>query len=208
MDFYNYMKATWPDGSPVTYGGSGYNSSTILTDFMYSGVPHSGTGWEEGGVAMPPEDRRFIMGSGPFSLNAGDTATLDFAYVFTWDSLSQNGLTTSIARNQADLQRVQSWFDNNSFPSCQTYSVGVDESENHLNSISVYPNPASEKLFISVDSGSLYGRAYSISNLLGEEISGGQLYTNSINISKLPPQIYLLKIEFDNSTEYAKFVKW
>jgi len=208
FDYYNYLRATWGDGTHLTYGGSGYNSSNILTNFMYSGVPYSGSGWTETSSSMAPSDRRFILGSGPFSLDAGDTATLDFAFVYTWDSLSPNGLTTSIARNQADLQRVQSWFDNYTFPSCITYSVGMEEHLNISESMSVYPNPVSEKLFVNTESGTLYGKNYFIYNLLGEEISNGKFYSDNISVSHLSPQVYLIKVEFDNGTEYAKFVKW
>jgi hypothetical protein len=90
---------------------------------MFSGVPY-GPGWTEFNASIPVGDRRFIMSSGPFSLASGDTATLDFAYIFTWDSLNPNGLNTSIARNQADLDRVQYWFDNDNFPSCEVYTTG------------------------------------------------------------------------------------
>jgi len=201
LDFYNYMTSVWLNNMPVS------NPSGDLTHFMFSGVPYSGTGWTEAGSGNSPEDRRFVMSSGGFTFGPGDTATMDFAYVFTWDSLSPNGLNTSIARNQADLQLVQSWFDNNNFPSCEVYTVGLNETETS-GIISVYPNPVIDQLFIQSEPGSLYGRNYTVLNLLGEEITHGKFYSNSVPVSYLPPQVYVIKVEFDNGTEYAKFVKW
>lgn len=146
------------------------------------------------------------MGSGAFSLDAGDTATLDFAYVFTWDSLSPNGLTTSIARNHADLDRVQYWFDNNNFPSCQTYTVHLSELEKDLEGLTVYPNPATSILYINNNSGLLKGVHYIVYNLLGESLLSGKMVSNSINISPLSDQVYVLHLQTGSKNKYLKFI--
>jgi len=58
-DFYNYMRSVWLNGQHVTYNG-------VNTDFMFPGIPYLGTGWTELTAGNPPEDRRFVLSSGPF----------------------------------------------------------------------------------------------------------------------------------------------
>ena len=206
IDYYNYLHSYWLNGQHVTYGDDGTNPSNPPTNFIYSGTPYAATGWTEASVATPPADRRFLMSSGPVSLNAGDTANLDFAYVFTRDSINPNGLTTSIARNIADLQRIQYWFDTDNFPSCVNYNVGVQEI-NATQIYSVFPNPASTKLFIRNNEVEISEFNYTILNLLGAEVKSGKYISNSINIEELPAQIYILRIETNSGFEFVKFVK-
>ena len=63
--------------------------------------------------------------------------------MFTRDTSAPNGLTTSIAKNTADLIKVRQWFDSNNFPTC--FNVGVDEIKTEEQLV-VYPNPATNVL--------------------------------------------------------------
>ncbi len=197
-DYYSYLRSLWLNGNPVL------DPNNNITNFMFSGVPYSGAGWTEAG--NPIGDRRSIMSSGPISLDAGDTTTIDFAYVFTWDSLSPNGLTTSIARNHADLDRVQSWFDSNTFPSCESYTVGM---ENYSNSgvFSVYPNPAAAHLYIDSPFEIFQGLKWEIYNVTGQKIMNGVVSNNPIDIAALSSQLYILKIKSADSEQHLKFLK-
>src|SRR5690606_11626191 len=46
VDAYNYMRAIWRDGTPLTYGGTGYGGTTP-THFMWPGDPVSQAYWSE-----------------------------------------------------------------------------------------------------------------------------------------------------------------
>jgi Secretion system C-terminal sorting domain len=110
---------------------------------------------------------------------------------------------TSVAPLQNNLSFLlhSTWLEHNG-------NVGITEHQNTIAPLSVYPNPASDKLFVSAESGFLYGRTYTIYNLLGEEITTGAFHSININIAPLSPQVYLLKIDFDSGADYVKFVKW
>jgi len=69
IHFYNYMRALWKDGTPLTYGGSGYNSGppcnfavpwTTDPDF-------AAQNWE----MTIADDWRVIQSAGPFTLKPG-----------------------------------------------------------------------------------------------------------------------------------------
>jgi hypothetical protein len=70
--------------------------------------------------------------------------------------------------------------------------------------ISIYPNPADNKLYIE---GDISGRiGYAIINIHGQIIKQGE-YSNSISINSLPPGIYTLWIRDDQKSKFLKFVK-
>ncbi len=206
-DYYNYMHSIWQDGSHLSYGGDGLDTLAPLTNFMFSGVPYSANGWTELSLGNPTGDRRFIMSSGPVSFDAGDTLEFDIAYVFTWDSLSPNGLNTSIARNQADLDRVQHWFDTDSFPSCENYTVGIPQNPSDLNQVMVYPNPARNFIYLYDSNQVITDCEYSIFNLVGQEVKSGKLHSNRIDIGGLSSQPYFIRLNLSGKMVVKKFVK-
>lgn len=207
-DIYHYLQSIWLDGLHLTYGGDGRDPLNPPTDFMFSGTPYSGSGWTETSVGNPPDDRRFIMSSGPFSLASGAETTIDFAYVFTWDSLSPNGLNSSIARNIADLQRVKYWFDIDSFPSCLLLNVGVEEGETDGFEFAVFPNPAHDKLYVQLDEKNRHAENYfQVIDLAGRISLQGKLRKEFIDISSLENGFYFLNLNSEGKTAFRKFVK-
>jgi len=115
-DWYNYLRGIWQDGSRMCEGGNGFNptSCTQTADFMYPGDPVSKSFWSEfnidgAGTANPPSDRRFLMSTGPFTLNPGDTQTLVYGLVagFGADNLD------SVAKMKTADALAQAAFDAN-----------------------------------------------------------------------------------------------
>lgn len=73
------------------------------------------------------------------------------------------------------------------------------------NAINIYPNPATEKLFI--ENNLAQNSSYFITNLLGQEIEKG-LLKSEIDISHLLNGVYVLKIvSTNNQTQVLKFIK-
>ena len=77
---------------------------------------------------------------------------------------------------------------------------GVTENEN---SFFIYPNPASNQLFIKTSAP--VDQEFSIINLLGEKILSGSLNgpIEALDVSKLSPDIYMISIDHN----LMKFVK-
>ncbi len=192
-EFYNYLQSIWLDSSHMVYGGIGHDPlSTNYTNWLFSGTPYD-TGWTEINEGHMPGSRMFIIGSGPVSLPAGGEIALDFAYVFTRDSLNPNGLTTSVARNKADLERIHQWFNSGTFPSCLNYQVGGTEIKNSTGDLRIFPNPARDAVF--VDTG--------IPNLMQRlelfDLTGRLLFSREcsgrceLDVRYLQPGAYLVK---------------
>ncbi len=108
--YYHYLRARWRDGEPITIGRNGRGYSTTPTHFMFSGNPPEF--WTEdqptpGGVPHVPSDRRFIMATGPFDMQTGDTVDIWLAIV--WSRGSDR--LDSVRRLKEDAAFVQTFFD-------------------------------------------------------------------------------------------------
>jgi hypothetical protein len=171
---------------------------------MFSGVPY-GAGWTEFNAGNPPEDRRFIMSSGPVSFASGGELTLDFAYVYTRDSLNANGLATSVARNIADVQRIKYWFDNDNFPSCEVYSVGVEEQTSYT--INLFPNPANDFISVNQNLSLTQNLYYEITDVSGRVIIKNKFKNSRLDVSKLTSGFYIFRLFNGTNSAAAKFVK-
>jgi hypothetical protein len=78
-EFYNYITGSWRDGTPYTYGNSGYNPndpSAAKINYAFTEEPNDATGWSMCTAGLPFDDRRTLQASGPFRLNPGATNEL------------------------------------------------------------------------------------------------------------------------------------
>lgn len=76
-EFYNYLTASWRDGTRLTFGGSGYNlGSTNFTQYALSDSPDDPAGWSMCTAGLDFGDRRTLQASGPFLLKPGATNEL------------------------------------------------------------------------------------------------------------------------------------
>lgn len=58
---YNMLNGLWPDGTPVTYGGNGYNPGSIDTvNYVFPGDPSNIEGWSMMSENFPPIDVRVL----------------------------------------------------------------------------------------------------------------------------------------------------
>jgi len=68
-DYYNYMRATWPSGEPMTFGGTGLNpGSTDFVNYSFSSPPNESGGWSMWEEGIQGLDTRTVQASGPFLL--------------------------------------------------------------------------------------------------------------------------------------------
>jgi hypothetical protein len=113
-EYHNRLSGSWQDGTPWTFGGTGFGG-TIDTSFVFPDFPYDTSGWSEVTIKATPGDRRLIMGSGPFTLPAGQKVDYDFAVVFTRDTTLPWLSKAIFDKNMHDVEKVQYWFANNNF---------------------------------------------------------------------------------------------
>jgi hypothetical protein len=132
--YYNYLTGFWIDGTPMTYGGNGYQSSNTPCNYMFPYTPAGalgsssasntdptgcGTGgtpqateWDEISAGDVKGDRRFIESSGPFTLKPGAVNYVIVGCV--WDQPGTTGLGNiyPIGLIQQDADLAQGLFAN------------------------------------------------------------------------------------------------
>lgn len=107
--YYGYMSGTWKDGTPFTYGGTGYGG-TVLSNYIFPSDPGDPTGWSECTEGNTPADRRYLESSGPFSLIPGAVNEVIVGAVWVHPPVSGGCQTTFDLIRIAD-QKAQSLFD-------------------------------------------------------------------------------------------------
>lgn len=119
LDYYNYLRGVWKDGTPMTYGADGH-SGTVLCDYMFPGDSDP-LDWGTRGVSAPsnwteetagntPRDRRFIQSAGPFVLEPG--AVNDITVGVVYARAASGGPYASVQKLRVADDKAQALFDN------------------------------------------------------------------------------------------------
>lgn len=200
--YFQYMSGFWRDGTPLTCGGNGYGGSTptkfAYTSNTYTNGPCGTTSWVENGAGS---DKKFVMSSGPYTLQPGAVDELEYAYIVSFDSITNNPL----AKLDIDVQTLHSIY-NSTLNQCLTTSI--KEQKNHPVFI-LSPNPTDGILNISCDL-KTNGFKIEVIDALGKVLISEEykeLNQTSINVSNLSSGIYFVKVISGENTSTKKFIK-
>ncbi len=120
IHYYNYLRSIWKDGTPQTYGGTGYapnDPNAIPARYMFPGDSDPigwGTSctpqapWQETVQANP--DRRFVESAGPFTLEPGAFNNITVGVV--WARATGGGAYASVLSMRSADDKAQALFDN------------------------------------------------------------------------------------------------
>lgn len=103
--YWNYMNGAWKEGDPLVTCGTGFGCGGEETNFAYPGDPVAGEFWseeniDEAGTRNPASDRRFMVTTGPFDMEAGETQEIVFGIVY---ARGVNRLSSVAALRAADI---------------------------------------------------------------------------------------------------------
>jgi hypothetical protein len=85
-EFYNYLTGSWRDGTPFTFGGSGYRpSGGVPINYAFTEPPDDSDGWSMCTAGLEFADRRTLQASGPFRLIPGAVNELIVGVVWVPD---------------------------------------------------------------------------------------------------------------------------
>lgn len=216
-DFYTYLRGIWLNGVPMTFGGNGYNpanQSAATAKYVFPGESDPlffGTngidpgymtagGWSELNESNPPGDRRIQANCGPFSLNAGQTQSLDYVYVFARQSDNPGEDLHDILNDHIQTAAAT--------PDSLPVSVVSSVRQIHPEQIGfvLYPNPAGDKVTVTL-SGNVQGK-YRMYNVLGAQVGSGVLKSGEtiIDLSDLEHGLYLVNITVGDRSATRKLL--
>lgn len=118
QDVYNYLRGNWKNGTQIGYGGNGIGGQPC--NFMFPGTSDQTFGWGTNGVIQPPwdevssgntpDDRRFLISAGPFTLAPGAVNFVTVGAV--WARASSGGPVASVNLLKLADDKAQTLFDN------------------------------------------------------------------------------------------------
>ena len=184
--YYNYLQAKWKDGSKVTYGGNGYNSSSQLTNFMFPGDPTKPGEWHEKSAGNAPADRRYLQSVGPFDLVNGAVNYVTVGVV--WARATSGGATGSLNLLRLASDKAQKLF-NNKFkilngPDAPSIVVVEDDEKIVLNLENTY-NKFTEQYIETIKGDKNQDLNYKFQGYMVYQLANGSVSTGELdNIEK------------------------
>jgi hypothetical protein len=203
MEYYNYLKGNWRDGSPLTFGGSGYQTGEP-TDFAFPDLPDEEGGWSAFQSGVLPGDPRILMNFGKMDATPGAINEVIAAYTF-YDDESDHISKVSGFRDQID--DVQAFFDNCFSPDafgigpCTQLTTDIETPNTLDQEVILFPNPTSDRVEVKSD--------YPITQMHLIDATGRYIATTSesyLHVNALPKGIYFVQIEIQDQVLYKKLI--
>lgn len=163
-----------------------------------------------------PEFINIVNGFYQYTLNIEEPIILSGDFYVGWIQTNSNsinvGFDMATNRQNKIFYNVDGTWKNSSFEGALMirpvlgkfipYSVGI---RSLLNGNIIYPNPASELIYIDVPDG-IQDVKYQIYSIRGEKIKEGIITQNFISVSELIPGIYLLKNTVNDINHFNRFI--
>ena len=224
-DFYNYLTGSWRDGTPLTYGGSGYSQTSInYTDFIFPGNPNHNNEWTYNVPVDDPTGNEVItLGSTGFHnpwfnihgsiIQPGKNLEMTVAF----SCFSQHGfnhiemidkMISDDLRNLEDAVFPDYHQNVLNGPYCQSYSIEELEEEEEIPFISgIYPNPTTGELTIAIPETTIqevavYNTAWQL--LYFDKTPKEEVQT--IDLQEFAQGLYFVRLKLDGQTLVRKVV--
>lgn len=197
-EYRQYMTSFWKDGTPLTCGGNGYGGS-IASTFAYPANTFTNgacgaSNWSETGAGS---DKKFVMGSGPFTFQPGAVEVIEYAFITSYDSITNNPL----GNLDNAVQSLR--------PSNSNSVTAIKENKNDHN-FTLSPNPAHDQLTIQVNQTTNSDVKIEVMDVFGKVLVSQNYkdFSNAtIDVSNLASGIYFAKISSDKKQITKKFIK-
>ncbi len=195
QEFYNYLKHTWRDNTPLTEGSNGYKS-LLPTRHIYNGDPCNLSGWTELGSAFPAGKRTMLGSIGPVNLKSKDYLRIDIAFV--WDRGNANNLSSVCKLNDA-IDKVSAFYKK------QILAVTTLTKQPQF---TLYPNPTANKTTLRLKNDFDEPILVEIFDAQGRKVLEDIFHSTEleINTSNLAQGFYTVKASSNNSFVVKKFL--
>jgi hypothetical protein len=196
-EFYNYMKSIWRDGTPLTFGGTGYGGE-VPVSYAFPGNPVTNEGWTEQSAGILPGHRRGLVTTGPFNFLSGDTLVFDFALVFARDYQGDHLSSVALLKNR--INYIRDYY---------LQALSVDETPPDNQDLKVYPNPFKSELLVETNS---FTKAFEwmVIDMFGKTLLCGKSQPElmlKLDLKSLDNGIYLLRLNDGKQQGTVRIIK-
>jgi len=202
-EFNNYMRSKIRNGEHISddFAGKGAQSKGYGAgpdiNYVFTSDPSNNVGWSECNANNTPGDRRFVLATNDYILNAG--ASLKFVTALVVADSAGGCPVDSFAGIKTVADTAWAAYCN---------SLSVQNTPPNPNTISVYPNPTTNT--IQIQTPQFQNTTLEMYNLLSQKVITQTLTatTTEIDMSKLCSGIYLLRLTNGTQEIYqTKIVK-
>lgn len=204
-----YMHGEFADGTPLTFGGSGYGGVTP-TSFHFDGDPLVAGSWNMMDE-MIEADKRILAAVGPYTWSPGDTLCLDFALSTVFQNeaimidsvLSEDYNLNAIVALTEQFTEIRSAYESEIEDCGITYKMNTESTllSGHasLTGVQIYPIPT-DNFFIMKTSETLGAEMVQIMDMKGRVVATHLVHTSNqvIDVTNLTPGCYLLQLTGKN----------
>ncbi|MBS1686718.1 MAG: T9SS type A sorting domain-containing protein [Bacteroidetes bacterium] len=202
VQYRNFQMSKWSGGSPLTWGGTGYQSSATQTPYMYPGDPSDATQWSECNSQtadhLYASDRRIVQSSGPFTFMPCASQFLTVLVTFS-RPINTNcpSWASFIPPVDTAIRFFKTTFDQSGQTGITTLTADA---------LQLYPNPVTSDLLIS-STGKVINeiKVYDLSGRLIQTQSGSDIH--SIDMSVLTEGVYMVHLRSGSQTTTQRIVK-
>ncbi len=189
VEFYNYMTGYWRDGTPFSYGGTGYNVNGLQPyNYAFDGNPSDVQSWSMcNNDQISQYDQRLLISSGPFKLEPGARTSVSYAVMTKFGiQYPCPDITPLIEMGRA----------------IETFHAGLtptDETPPNLSATYFYPNPLLSEGKLTANGEALESvRLFSLDGRIVREYN--HLNTQELTIERggLPIGFYLYSVLLRN----------
>jgi hypothetical protein len=126
-EIYNFLTGSWRDGSPLTFGGSGYDETGTNppTPFAFPDDPNDPQGWSQVSEGLSPGDVRGLGSLDIGTFPPGQIQTIDVAYSYFREPGSSN--LENVTAMYAGIADLQGWYDNGFDGECALPDLCTDD---------------------------------------------------------------------------------
>lgn len=205
-EYYQFMSGSWRDRTPFTCSGNGYGGTTP-TPFIYPGTTYTNSAcgpgnWSEITAGSVPNDRRYTIGTGPFSIQAKSSFEIEYVHCTSFPT----GSSSALQQLKTDMSLIRNFHEVYS-PQAPCATVSIKE-QDHDVLFSIYPNPAASELNLSFSSNvtaiiellDVYGKTL----LKTPHANGDNI---RLDLHSLASGIYFVKVSANGKNTVKKFVK-
>lgn len=201
IEYYRYMTGSWRDGSPLQFGGDGYQEGTNPTNHAYPDDPNNPDGWSMASLNADAVDYRAIGSSKIGKVVPGQSFSWNMAFTYVREESLSN--LENVTAMYDHIDQVQAAYDNGFAGSCMpTSTTNVAAADHNFN---IFPNPTSDILLIKFPDFTLKTiRLIDVTGKVILEKNGQFLNETSLDLSPLSKGIYFLQMEDETRRFYEK----
>lgn len=147
-------------------------------------------------------DTRSLMVSTTGQFLSGKTIKFDFVNTLFYDP-DVNYLNTMCNQPLNGMKRIQSWYDNDVFPSFSNWSTDIQKIEKNV--FLIYPNPAGNVINVEADSEILLLK---LQDALGRtlDLKHPKVMSVVLDLSQLVPGVYFIELTTEKGSSSKKLI--